>query len=788
VPAKRAKRRSCWFPAACLAAAVAWVLPALTTPDGSACAAEAQERKPFVIASQRNAPPFSFAGKDGEPQGILVEFWQLWAARNGQDITFHLDDLDETIEAVRKGRADFHSGLFYSDPRSAYLDFSSGFIDDTLSLFVLDKLDVHSVSDLVATPIVVGVSRDHFAAEYMQYTYPLLRLKLYPNSEDVVMSALRSEIVAFAVDYPVAFYFLSKHDARGQFHVVTDLATHQLRAAFRKGNRETLEVVESGLAKIGKDDIARLSDKWGLREKRLFPPWLLKALAGGGAGLLFFALLANWYLLRREVRRKTRELNDKNKILNLINRDILEATQTAQSQMETMEKLARDKDDLLRIVTEDLREPIQGIHRLTEEGKEAQNPDIHDRTSRLLTLIDRLLEASRLEAETYRQDMEQVNLAEFLDRRRKEFRELAAMKGITFDLSLPKQPVPVLLHAVHFAEICRQLVLNAVKFSQPGSDVQLNLAVEESDDGKRAMVQFRDRGIGIPRDLLPRIFERASVAAREGTMGEPSLGIGLSVVKRLLELHGGTIRVESDEGHGSTFTIEIPVTEEAAVNYDDVEFRLQTGDIVLFKGLYLDREQQPHPSENWTHAGLIVKIPEREEPLLWESTPLESITDRILGLRKGGPQLVSLRERLLTYETDVYAWRPLRVARSPEMTRAMFEYIYKVHRLPFPAQIEVIRRVIQTRFFLRWWPRKLHYRSIFCTELLAETYMRMGLLPETPPASAYLPLDFSERKKIPFLKGASLGREILLHVPGRKERFILPPALAGQKTTVTSGQ
>jgi signal transduction histidine kinase len=780
--ASRSNRRSHWILAVCLAvaASIPFVHPSLFAADRQVNAAEAQDRKPFVIASQRNAPPFSFAGKDGEPQGILVEFWRLWAARNGHEITFQLDDLDETIEAVRKGRADFHSGIFYSDPRSAYLDFSSGFIDDTLSLFVLDRLDIQSVNDLAATPIVVGVARDHYAAEYMQYNYPFVRLKLLPNSEDVVMSALRSEIVAFAVDYPIAFYFLSKHDARGQFRVVTDLATHELRAAFRKGNRETLDIVESGLGKISKKDVATLSDKWGLREKRLFPPWLLKAVAGGGAGLLFFALLANWYLLRREVRRKTRELNDKNQILNLINRDILEATQTAQSQMETMEKLARDKDDLLRIVTEDLRGPIQGIHQLTEEGNEAQNPDIHDRTSRLLTLIDRLLEASHLEAETYRQDMEQVNLGDFLERRRKEFRELAAMKGITVELSLPKRPVPVLLHPVHFVEICRQLVLNAVKFSRPGGDVQVNLVLEEGEDGKRALVQFRDRGIGIPRDLLPRIFDRASVAAREGTMGEPSLGIGLSVVKRLLELHGGTIRVESDEGHGSTFTVELPVTEETAVSYDDVEFRLQTGDIVLFKGLYLDRDQQPHPSENWTHAGLIVKIPEREEPLLWESTPLESILDRILGLRKGGPQLVSLKERLLTYETDVYAWRPLRVARSPEMTRSMFEYIYKVHRLPFPAQIEVIRRVIQTRFFLRWWPRKLHYRSIFCTELLAETYMRMGLLPETPPASAYLPLDFSERKRIPFLKGASLGREILLRVPGRKERFILPAGLAGQ--------
>ncbi|NTV82255.1 MAG: transporter substrate-binding domain-containing protein, partial [Candidatus Aminicenantes bacterium] len=347
------------------------VQPALLADDRQANGAEAQGGKHFIIASQRNAPPFSFADRDGAPQGILVEFWRLWAARNGHEITFQLGDLDETIEAVRQGEADFHSGLFYSEPRSAYLDFSSGFIDDTLSLFVLDKLDIHSVSDLAATPVVVGVSRDHFAAEYMQYNYPLLRLKLYPNSEDVVMSALRNELVAFAVDYPVAFYFLSKHDARGQFRVVTDLATHELRAAFRKGNRETLDIVEAGLGKIGKEDIARLSDKWGLREKRLFPPWLVKALVGGGAGLLFIALVVNWYLLRREVRRQTRELNDKNRILNLINRDMLAASQTVQGQIEALEKMGRDKDEILRIVAEGLRAPIQGIAEITKGASSA---------------------------------------------------------------------------------------------------------------------------------------------------------------------------------------------------------------------------------------------------------------------------------------------------------------------------------------------------------------------------------------------------------------------------------
>jgi ABC-type amino acid transport substrate-binding protein len=424
-------------------------------------------RDHFVIASQRNAPPFSFAGKDGEPQGILVEFWRLWAARNGHEITFYLDDLDETIEAVRKGKADFHSGLFYSDPRSAYLDFSSGFLDDTLSLFVLDRLNVQSVSDLAATPVVVGVSRDHYAAEYMQYNHPLLRLKLYPNSEDVVMSALRSEIVAFAVDYPVAFYFLSKHDARGQFRVVTDLATHELRAAFRKGNRETLDVVEAGLGKIGKDELARLSDKWGLREKRLFPPWLVKALVGGGAGLLFLALLVNWYLLRREVRRQTRELNEKNRILNLINRDMLAASQTVQGQIEALEKMGRDKDEILRIVAEGLRTPIQGIAEITKSGSSDTDQEVHGQTEKMIRLIDRLMEVSRLETESYSQELSKTDLAKLLEVKRKEFRQMAEMKGLAFEMTLPKEPLWVFVHPRHFGEICDNLITGISAAASP---------------------------------------------------------------------------------------------------------------------------------------------------------------------------------------------------------------------------------------------------------------------------------------------------------------------------------
>jgi signal transduction histidine kinase len=734
----------------------------------AALAAGPTDRKIFIIAAQRNAPPFSFAGRDGEPQGVLVEFWQLWATRNGHEIRFYLADLDETIEAVRSGRADFHSGLFYSDPRSEYLDFSSGFLDDTLSLFVLDKLNVQSISDLGATPILVGASRDHYAAEYIQHNYPLLRLKLYPNNEDVVMSALRNELVAFAVDYPVAFYFLSKYDARGQFRVVTDLATHELRAAIRKGNREILDIVESGLGNISKEDIAALSDKWGLREKRLFPPWLIRAIVGGAVGFLFIALLVNGYLLKREVRRKTRELNDKNRILNLINRDMLAASQTVQGQIEALEKLGRDKDEILGIVAEGLRSPIQGIAERTQGGASPAEKEIHDQTEKMIRLIDRLMEASRMETESYAQELTRTDLVKLLDSKRAAFRQMAEMKDISFEMTLPAEPLWVFVHPKHFGEICDNLFLNAVKFSHPGGNIRIRAWTEGAEDDKKALLSFQDRGIGIPEAQIPLLFKRFSGTAREGTSGEPSTGLGLFLVKRVLDLHGGTIRVESTVGEGSTFTVELPVFEERVREYDDIEVRLQTGDIVLFKGLYINRMGEKSVAAEWTHLGVVVRIPGTDEPLLWESTPLETIPDRQLRRPKKGAQLVSLRERLGTYETSVYAARYLKTARTPEMTQALYGFIYEVHGLPFPKDFQVIRKVIHGRLFRRWWARKTRFKSIFCSELVAESYMRMGLLPEAPPSSAYMPVDFSSARRLPLLRGAALGNEIMVRVQNWK--------------------
>jgi two-component system phosphate regulon sensor histidine kinase PhoR len=98
------------------------------------------------------------------------------------------------------------------------------------------------------------------------------------------------------------------------------------------------------------------------------------------------------------------------------------------------------------------------------------------------------------------------------------------------------------------------LIHNAIKFNHPGGDIKITTRLS----GDSAVVEVADTGIGIAREDLPHVFERFYKADRSRT-GRGS-GIGLAIVKHVIEAHGGNIQVESEQGRGSTFTFSLPVT------------------------------------------------------------------------------------------------------------------------------------------------------------------------------------------------------------------------------------
>lgn len=132
-----------------------------------------------------------------------------------------------------------------------------------------------------------------------------------------------------------------------------------------------------------------------------------------------------------------------------------------------------------------------------------------------------------------------------------------ALLGHQFTYALPTEPVYANLDVNKFTQVLTNLVSNAIKFTPDGGEVTVQ--VEPYVGGFR--IRVRDTGIGIPAAMLPRLFERFTPARRRGLRGEETIGLGLMLCKTIVEWHQGTLSVESTEGHGTTFIVDIPQAE-----------------------------------------------------------------------------------------------------------------------------------------------------------------------------------------------------------------------------------
>jgi hypothetical protein len=203
------------------------------------------------------------------------------------------------------------------------------------------------------------------------------------------------------------------------------------------------------------------------------------------------------------------------------------------------------------------------------------------------------------------------------------------------------------------------------------------------------------------------------------------------------------------------------------VDYTEIRDTLATGDIVLFHGLGWESDLiQVVELSPWTHVAMIVRAPEIEYPMIWESTPLKFIKDVVMHKKKSGARLVSLDERLaVAVEKRFYgrfAVRQLEVERTSEMMQALINFIAgNVHYLPFPSEWKMLVEFIRGKLFKE---KRVKPENVYCAELVAETYKRMGLMPLDEPSNRFTPKDFSSEGQLPLLKGAKLGKEIFLLV------------------------
>ena len=206
---------------------------------------------------------------------------------------------------------------------------------------------------------------------------------------------------------------------------------------------------------------------------------------------------------------------------------------------------------------------------------------------------------------------------------------------------------------------------------------------------------------------------------------------------------------------------------EKTVPYAEIRDTLLTGDIVLFHGLGWENDIiEVVELSQWTHVAMVVRAPEIDYPLIWESTPLQFIEDKAMHKKKAGARLVSLDERMaVAIEKrlcDRFAVRHLEVVRTEEMIISLRKFISgKVHELLYPSYWKMLLEFLRGRLLKE---EKAWANDVFCAELLAETYKQMGLLSHDVPSNSFLPKDFCSKVELSLLNGAKLGDEIFLIV------------------------
>lgn len=205
--------------------------------------------------------------------------------------------------------------------------------------------------------------------------------------------------------------------------------------------------------------------------------------------------------------------------------------------------------------------PLEGILRRLPENSSLQAPlqTIHRHATRLLSLVNHLLDFRKLEMHGERLNLARGDIAEFVERLVETFGDAAREKEVDLAFDYRMTTPYMAFDATQMYKIVSNLVSNALKFTPKGGSVTVRLMQPEPE---LMRLEVADTGIGIPAEDLPHIFERfyqsTQNAAPQGS------GIGLCLVKQYAEMHGGTAEVESTSGRGSIFRVEIPMTLHAA--------------------------------------------------------------------------------------------------------------------------------------------------------------------------------------------------------------------------------
>ena len=230
----------------------------------------------------------------------------------------------------------------------------------------------------------------------------------------------------------------------------------------------------------------------------------------------------------------------------------------------------RRKNEFLATLSHELRNPLAPLTHMLEVLKRGgEQPELRERAvetmkrqlGQLVRLVDDLLDLNRITHNRIELRKGPVDLSTVIRQAAEAWRPLAASAGQDLQVTLPEEPLLLKADPARLAQVFGNLMHNACKYTSPGGRIE----VRAERRGEEAWVTVEDTGVGIEADQLGSIFDMFAQVGGAARRSQGGLGIGLTLVKRLVEMHGGTVEAQSEgAGQGSTFLVRLPLGSEVS--------------------------------------------------------------------------------------------------------------------------------------------------------------------------------------------------------------------------------
>jgi signal transduction histidine kinase len=494
-------------------------------------------------------PPFSAVDAAGQLQGLDVDLMNELAASAGLSIQWVVaSNWNECVRLLKAGAVDVLVGTARTAEREEYLTFTRSYLDMPMAIIVRMESPFLNIPAGMQQ-MVAALPSGYVTSEFFERRYPHLPKSMTINVDQAFLYVARGD-----ADYTVENIITANHMIlnRGYSNLkiggVMD-TSFALRYAVRKDLAPLADILNRAMAAFPEVRKQELLAQWITVQGREQIDWrrirnlavVLVVVAGGVAG--FFAYRN--HLLDRELVERRR-----------IQADLEEARRK-------LEDLNEEKNRFMTMAAHDLKNPLTSLlmtldllDRL-EPGERRKEIDQATQTTHYMcALVRNLLDAHAIDQGALTVARTKVQLLPVLQRSIARSQSMAGAKQIRLESDFPRETREVQGDEEALSQVMDNLISNAIKFSPCGSRVRI--AVRTLEEGF-ARVEVSDEGPGITEGDRPRLFERFSRLSARPTAGESSTGLGLSIVKRLVEAMGGTVGVVSGTEPGSTFYIDLPL-------------------------------------------------------------------------------------------------------------------------------------------------------------------------------------------------------------------------------------